>query len=188
MTINFSFVLFFSFLILTICLLRATMPTIDGLLSWSISSHMRIVLKCWLFGPKLFISFLSKERIMAQKCFREMGNFWSTCPRHQFSEYHDLGILCFWSLKRFGKLEAVASLDAYQITNYEFLQKFIFICLIFTKFEKVSKLGVLWPIVWAGVIKWFIWFFKIAPLGAPRFFKWFHSERKCLLRWVHDQQ
>ena len=28
--------------------------------------------------------------------------------------------LCFWSLKRFGRFEAVESLDAYQITNYQF--------------------------------------------------------------------
>ena len=44
MTINFSFVLFF-FFILTICLLRATMLAIDGLPSRSISSHVRIILK-----------------------------------------------------------------------------------------------------------------------------------------------
>ena len=170
-TINFSFVLFFSFFILTICLLRATMPAIDGLPSWSISSHMRIVLKGWLFGPKLFISFLSKERIMAQKCFREMGNFWSTCPRHQFSEYHDLGILCFWSLKRFGKLEAVASLDAYQITNYQFLSKTHHFIAWFRRIrEEVSKSRILWPNAWVGVIKWFIWFFKIVHLETPFFF------------------
>ena len=42
---------------------------------------MRIVLKGWPFGPKLFISFLSTKRVMAQKCSREMGAFWSTCPK-----------------------------------------------------------------------------------------------------------
>ena len=33
-------------------------------------------------------------------------------------------------------------------------------------------------------------FFKIVPFEAPRFFlfKWFHNERKCLLRRVHYQQ
>ena len=31
--------------------------------------------------------------------------------------------LYFWSLKGFGKFKAVASLDAYQITNYQFLSK-----------------------------------------------------------------
>ena len=39
MTIIFFFLRFF---ILTICLLRKTMHTIDGLPSWSISSHVRI--------------------------------------------------------------------------------------------------------------------------------------------------
>ena len=83
-------------------------------------------MKGWSFGPKLFISFLSKEKIMTQKRSREMGNFWLTCPKASIrviSEYHDLGDLCFWSWRDFGKLEAVASLDAYQITNYQFLSK-----------------------------------------------------------------
>ena len=63
---------------------------------------------------------------MAQNYSREMGNFGPHVPRHQIrviSEYHDLKDLCFWSLKRFGRFKAVASLDAYQITNYQFLSK-----------------------------------------------------------------
>ena len=87
---------------------------------------VRIVLEGWPFGPRLFISFLSKERIMAQKCYREMGNFWSMCPvalnQGDFRASRSWN-LCFWSLKRFGKFEAVASLDSYQITNYQFLSK-----------------------------------------------------------------
>ena len=39
------------------------------------------------------------------------------------SKYRDLGILRFWSSMGFDRLEAVASLDAYQITNYQFLSK-----------------------------------------------------------------
>ena len=40
--------------------------------------------------------------------------------------------------KRFGGLEAVASLDVYQITNYQFPLKthHFFCCLIFEDFEK----------------------------------------------------
>ena len=133
MTINF----FLKKNILTICLLRAPMPTIDGLSSLIISSHVRIVLKGWPFGPKLFISFLSKERVMAQKCFWGMGNFWSTCLKalvRMISVYHDLGIL-FCSLKIFGRFETVASLDAYQIISF-FQKLIIFCCLIFEEFEK----------------------------------------------------
>ena len=80
----------------------------------------------WSFGPRLFVSFLSKKRIMAQKCYREMGNFWSTCPKastendFKASRFWDLR---FWSSRGFDRLEAVASLDAYQITNYQFLSK-----------------------------------------------------------------
>ena len=66
----------------------------------------------------------------------------------------------------------------------------LFVCLIFEEFERVYKSEILWPIAWEGVIKWFIRFFKIVPLKAPHFFlfKWFHNERKCLLRRVHYQQ
>ena len=66
---------------------------------------------------------------MAQRCFREMGNFGQHAPRHQskvISRYHGLGTCIFGHRKSFGRLEAVASLDAYQITNYHFLQKSIF--------------------------------------------------------------
>ena len=93
----------------------------------------------WLFGPKLFIPLLSKKRVMAQKCFRKMGNSRSMCPKtliNVISGYHDLGIL-FCLLKRFGKFETVASLDAYQITKYQFFQKLVlFCCLISKEFEK----------------------------------------------------
>ena len=77
-----------------------------------------------------------------------------------------------------------------KLPNISFFQKLvIFCCLIFEEFERVCKSGILWPIAWEGVIKWFIRFFKIVPLKAPHFlFKWFHNERKCLLRQVHYQQ
>ena len=104
----------------------------------------------WLFGPKLFISFLSKERIMTQKCYREMGNFWSTCPKASIEDDFKTSRFWdwrFWSSMGFDRLEAVASLDAYQITNCQFLSKIHhFCCLISEEFERVSKLGVLWPI------------------------------------------
>ena len=64
---------------------------------------------------------------MAQKRSREMGDFWLTCPKvliKVISEYHDLRDLYFWSLKRFSFwLKVVASLDAYQIINCQFLSK-----------------------------------------------------------------
>ena len=63
---------------------------------------------------------------MAQKCFREMGNFGQHAPRHQsnmISRYHGLETCVFGHQKSFGWLEAIASLDPYQITNYQFLSK-----------------------------------------------------------------
>ena len=123
--INFSFSLLFSF------------PCSHGLSTsgnhayhrWTSSlKHLFLCEDCfsfWLFGPKLFIPLLSTKRVMAQKYFRGMGNFRSMCLKalvRMISVYHDLGIL-FCSLKMFGRFETVASLDAYQIINYQFLSK-----------------------------------------------------------------
>ena len=110
---------------------------------------------------------------MAQKYSREMGNFWSMCPEasikgdFEISWFQDL---CFWSLKRFGRFEAVVSFNAYQIANYQFPSKtHHFLLLDFRRIrEEVSKSVILWPIAWVGVIKKFIWFFKIVPFEAPR--------------------
>ena len=185
MTINFSFILFF-FFILMICLLWAMMHAIHGPSGWSISSHMRIILKGWPFGPRLFISFLSKERIVAQKCFREMGNFGPHAPRHQAkmtSRYHGLGTL-FYSLKMFGRFEIVASLDAYQIINsISFKNSSFFVAWFFKNSRnKFVNQRTLWPIAWESVIKMFIRFFKLCPLGHQGFlFKWFQGENECLL-------
>ena len=55
-----------------------------------------------------------------------MINFGQHTARHRskmVSKYHGLGICVFGHRKGFDKLEAVASLDAYQIINYQFLSK-----------------------------------------------------------------
>ena len=140
MTINFSFV-FFSFTFLSFfwmvysrqChMLWMAFQVEVSLLVWGLFCF-------WLFGPKLFIPLLSTKRVMAQKYFREMGNFRLICPKtliKVISGYHDLGIL-FCSLKRFGRIETVASFDVYQIIKYQFFQKLvIFCCLISEEFEK----------------------------------------------------
>ena len=88
--------------------------------------NVRIVLEGWPFGPKLFISFLSKERIVAQKCSRKIGNFGQHAPRHQskmISKHRGLGTCDFGHRGGFDRLEVVASLEAYEITNYQFLSK-----------------------------------------------------------------
>ena len=80
---------------------------------------VRIVLESLPFGPRLFRSFLSKERIMAQKYFREIGNFGQHVPRHQskmISRYRDLGIL-FCSWKRFGRFETASK--SWCVPNYQ---------------------------------------------------------------------
>ena len=116
----------FSFFILTICLLRATTYVIDGLPNWSIISNVAIVLEGLAIGSRLLVSFLSKGKIWLKSILEKWTIFGQTCLKTSirvFSKYHDLRDLCFWSLKMFGRFEAVASLDAYQITNYQFPSK-----------------------------------------------------------------
>ena len=106
------------------------------------------------------------------------------------SEYHDLRDLCFLGHRKgFGRLEAVASLDAYQITNYQFFSKLIIFVAWFPKNSRKRFLnqefhGQLPEKVWS---KGLFDFSKSCPLGYHILFKWFHSERKCLLRQIHFQ-
>ena len=89
---------------------------------------------------------------MAQKRSREMSDFWLTCPKALIKvilEYHDLRDLCLVDEKGFcGRLGAVASLDAYQITKYQFpLKTHHSLLPNFRRIqERVSESGILWPI------------------------------------------
>ena len=142
MTWQSIFLLFFFslFFILTICLLQATMSAIDDLPSRSISSHVRIVLKGWPFGPKLFISFLSKERVMVKSVLEKwviLVHMPQSINQRWFQGITILETCVFGHRKSFGRLEAVASLNAYQIINYQFLLiTHHFCCLISEEFEK----------------------------------------------------
>ena len=58
-------------------------------------------------------------------------------------KYYGPKTCVFGYRKRFGKLEAIASLDAYQATKYQVLQKLIFRYLIFEEIEKeIFKSGI----------------------------------------------
>ena len=95
--------------------------------------------------------------------------------------------LYFWSLKKFGRFEAIASLYVYQITKYQTLQNSFFLLIDFWRIrERASESEILSFIAKTGMIKEFIWFFQNrAPRGTKVFlFKWFYSERKCLSRWT----
>ena len=50
-----------------------------------------------------------------------------------------------------------------------FLKLIIFVAWFSKNSRRVSESGILRPIAWVGVIKRFIRFFKIVPLGAPKF-------------------
>ena len=63
---------------------------------------------------------------MAQKYSREMDNFGQCALRQQSRmtlKYYGFGTCIFGHRESFDRLEAIASLDAYQITNYQFLSK-----------------------------------------------------------------
>ena len=155
---------------------------------------VRIVLEGWPFGPKLFISFLSKERVMAPKRSREMGNFWSTRPKALIrvnSEYHDIRDLCFWSSRGFW--QAWSYSKSWCIPNYQLSISFKNSSFFVAWFSKDSRnkflnqefYGQFPEQAWSNGL---FDFSRSCPLGHHVFFKWFHSERKCLLRWIHYQQ
>ena len=141
----------------------------------------------------VYIIFVQKEDY-GSKVFSKMDNFWSTCPKASIKDDFEVSRswdLRFWSLREFWR--AWSCNKSWCIPNYQlsvFFKNSSFFVAWFRRIqEEVFKSGILWPVAWAGMIKWFIRFFKIVPLRAPLFlFKWFHSERKCLLRWVHYQQ
>ena len=77
----------------------------------------------WFKG--LLIPLLLAKEGYDSKGSREMGIFWSTCSKVSIkviSEYYGFGTCIFWSLKGFGRLEAIARLDAYHKTIWGCLQ------------------------------------------------------------------
>ena len=98
--------------------------------------------------------------------------------------------LCFWSSMGFDRLETVASLDAYQITNFSFFQKLIIFVVWFSKNSRKN----FWNRNFKANClsrrhqKVYSIFSKSCPLGHQGFlFKRFQSGEECLSRWVHYQ-
>ena len=155
---------------------------------------VRIVLEGWLFGPRLFISFMSKKKIMAQKRSRKMGNFWSTCPKASIrviSKYHDLRDLCFWSSRGFW--QAWSCSKSWCIPNYQLSISFKNSSFFVAWFPKNSRNKFLNQEFYSQLpeqawSKCLFDFSKSCPLGHQGFlFKRFQSGEKYLSRWVHYQ-
>ena len=94
MTINFSFAFFLFIFFWMVYSGQCHMLW----MAFQLEAYLLIWGSFWkgsLFGPKLFRSFLSKERIMAQKYFREMGNFGQRVSRHQSRWFQNIAILGF---------------------------------------------------------------------------------------------
>ena len=113
---------------------------------------------------------------MAQKYSREMGNFWSTCPKASIrviSEYHDLKDLCFWSSRGFW--QAWSCSKSWCIPNYQLSVSFKNSTFFVAWFSKNSKNKFLNQEFYGQMPKqaWLNGLFnfsKIVPFGAPRLF------------------
>ena len=130
--------------------------------------------------------------VMAQRCPQDMGSFLfgQRAPKHQsrmILKYHSLKTCVFGRWKGFSRFEAIASLDAYQITKYQILQKLIFLLPNFWRIrERNFQIRNFLARCLGNMIRWFIWFSKLCSSGHQGLlFKWFHSEKKCLSGWIH---
>ena len=190
-------------------LFQATMRAIDDLPDWSNTPHVRIILKRGrLLVQGLFMLFLSKERVwlksvsftstrkgvMVQRVPEKWAIFDQRAPRHQSRWFQSITVLglVFLVIERVWQVWSYSK--SWRIPNYQISNptKTYFFIVWFSKNsrKRVSKSGILWPVIWAGVIKRFIWFFKnCAPRGTKvSFFKWFQNERECLSKWIYYQQ
>ena len=117
MTINFSF-FFASFFSFSWSVYFGRI--IDGLPTWSTSSYVRIVLRGLVFLVQSCLGHFCLRKDHGSKVFQRNGcllvNMFQDINLGDFrvSRFWDL---YFWLLKGFGRFKAVASLDAYQITN-----------------------------------------------------------------------
>ena len=126
----------------------------------------------WPFGPKVFIPILSTKRESWLKSISEKWTILSTCPKASIkviSKYRDLGIL-------FG-LKGLASLKLQQVlmhTKLPIISSYKNSSFRLPDFWRIREMifgsEILRPIVWVGVIKKFIRFFKIVPLEVPHFY------------------
>ena len=100
---------------------------------------------------------------------------------HVISEYHDFRACIFGHWKGLGRFEAIASLDAYQITKYQIL------LLDFWRIQEKEFLnqefyGQLLEQAWS---KGSFDFSKIVPLGVPRSLIQMISKRKGVFIGMH---
>ena len=190
MTINFSFAFFFHFSLFLNGLLWAMTYAIDGFPSWSITSRVRIVLASGLLVQSCLHHYC-QQKVMAQKCFREMGNFWSMCPEASIkviSEYHDPGILfCLfesvWQVWNYSKSWCIPN---YQISVFSKNSSFFVAWFpkISREFANQESYGQLPEKAWSNGLFDFSKSCPSGHQGSQNILK----GRKFLLRWVHYQQ
>ena len=142
MTINFSFVLFFSFFGFF------DLSTSDNDICHRWPFKLKHLFSMWgLFWKVGFLvrsclyHFCLKRGLWLKSVLEKWVIFGQHALRHQskmISKYHDLETCVFCHRGGFDRLEAVASLDAYQITNCQFLSKTHHFCCLISKNSRRS--------------------------------------------------
>ena len=132
--------------------------------------------KGWFLVQRLFMSFLSKERIMARKYSWKIGNFGQCAPRYQSKWFRSITILglAFFIIEKVWLLARSCS-ESWCMPNYQlpvsFKNSLFFYCLIFEEFErKFLNQGFSHFLPRQAWSKSLFIFFKIVPLGVSSFF------------------
>ena len=73
--------------------LWAMSHVVDGLPTWNISSHMRIILKGLAFGSRLLVSFLSRGKIWLKSILEKWAISGQCASRHQSRWFQSITIL-----------------------------------------------------------------------------------------------
>ena len=148
---------------------------------------MRIILKGLAFGSRLLVSFLSRGKIWLKSILEK----WAISGQFRLNVMSRSWDFYFWLLKRFGRFEAVASLDACQITNYQLPSKtrHFFCCLIFEEFKKkFLNQEFMAHCLSRHDQKVYLIFQNCAPRSTKTSYSnSFKAERECLSRWIYYQ-
>ena len=157
--------------------LRTTTRAMEGLSDWRITSQYGDSFGNMAFRFKVVYIISVQREDYDSKVFLKMDNFWSTCPKASIKDGFKVSWswdLCFWSLRGFW--QAWSCSKSWCIPNYQLSISFKTHHFLLPDFrknrEQVSESGILWPVAWVGMIKWFIRFFQNrTPRGIKFFFK-----------------
>ena len=154
---------------------------VDGLPAWSISSHIRIILKKgWLLVRGCSYHFCPEEKY-GSKVFPRNGQFFGQCAlKHQSRWFQSVMIseLVFLVIENVWQVWSCSK--SWCIPNYQLSVSFKNSSFLLPDFEEFEKkflnrefYGQMPEQAWSNGL---FDLFKIVPLGAPRFSKYFKME------------